>query len=123
MQFLTDRKRADGLGSSHRGTQHHWQMMISSIAMVIVVPLFVITFGIGLGKTYEEVLVYYSQPLPAIIMALSLIVIINHVMQETLEAVEDYVHGDAQMLTLIAVRGVSYALIAVGLFALAKLAL
>ena len=123
MAYLTDRKRAQGLGSSHHGTKHHWQMMVSSIALLFIIPAFVITFGIGLGKPYEEVLAYYSHPVPAIIMALSLSVIINHMMQETLVAVEDYVHGVAQILTLIAVKGISYTLIAVGLFGIARLAL
>lgn len=123
MAFLTDRKRAEGMGSSHHGTHHHWQMMVSSIALVFAIPAFVVTFGIGLGKSYEEVLAYYGHPIPAIIMALSLIVIINHVMQEALTAIEDYVHGNAQMLTLIAVKGISYTLIAVGLFAVGRMAL
>ena len=123
MAFLTDRKRAVGMGSSHHGTHHHWQMMVSSIALVFAIPAFVVTFGIGLGKPYEEVSAYYSHPIPAIVMALSLIVIINHVMQEALTAVEDYVHGNAQMLTLIAVKGISYTLIAVGLFAVGRMAL
>lgn len=123
MAFLTDRKRALGMGSSHQGTHHHWQMMMSSIALVFAIPAFVITFAMALGRPYEEAVAFLSQPFPAIVLALSLIVIINHVMQEALVAVEDYVHGDAQLLTLIAVKGVSYTLIALGLFALAKLAL
>ena len=74
MKFATDRKRAQGLGSGHHGTHHHWQMMVSSIALVVVVPAFVITFGLGLGGTYEEVVAYYSRPLPAIIMVICLII-------------------------------------------------
>lgn len=123
MAFLTDRKRAQGLGSSHHGTAHHWHMMVSSIALVFAIPAFVITFAAGLGGTHEEVLAYFARPLPAIVMALSLIVIINHTMQETLVAIEDYVHGNAQKLALMAVKGVSYTLIAVGLFAIARMAL
>jgi len=123
MAYLTDRKRAQGLGSGRQGTHHHWQMMASSLALLFVIPAFVITFGIGLGKSQEEVMAYYSQPLPAIIMALSVVVIINHTMQEALVAVEDYVHGTAQKITLMAVKGVSYTLIAIGLFAIARLAL
>lgn len=123
MSFLTDRKRVIGLGSGREGTHHHWQMMISSILLVPLVPAFVITFGLGLGGTYEEVLAYFSRPLPAIITALSMTVIIWHLMQEALMAVEDYVHGTAGKLTLIAVKAFSYTLIFVGLFAIARMAL
>lgn len=123
MQYLTDRKRAQGLGAGRTGTHHHWQMLVSSILMVPVVPLFIFTFGFGLGGTYEEVLAYFSRPIPAIIMALSLIVIILHVMREAHEAIEDYVHGTAAKLSIVAVSAFAYTLIAVGLFALVKLAL
>ena len=123
MRFITDRKRAQGLGSGHQGTHHHWQMMVSSIALVFVVPAFIITFGLGLGGTYDEVLAYYSRPLPAIIMVLCLIVAIFHLMQETLVAIEDYVPGIPGKLAHIGVTAFSYVLIAIGIFAVARLAL
>lgn len=123
MNFLTDRKRAEGSGAGRQGTQHHWQMIVSSTLLVILVPLFVITFGLGLGGTYEEVLAYYSRPLPAIITGLTLVVGIIHCMREALAAVEDYMHGTVEKLTYIAVGAFSYTLIAVGIYALIKLAI
>lgn len=123
MQFLTDRKRAQGLGSGRHGTHHHWQMMMTSMALVVLVPVFVITFGAGLGGSYEEVLAYFGRPFPAIVTALTLIVGIYHVMQETLVAIEDYVHGVPGKVLLVVVTWGSYTLIAVGLFAIARLAL
>ena len=50
MRYLTDRKRATGLGSGRAGTEHHWKMMISSAALVVLVPLFVFTFGPALAE-------------------------------------------------------------------------
>lgn len=123
MKFATDRKRAQGLGSGHEGTHHHWQMIVSSIALVVVVPVFVVTFGLGLGGSYEEVLAFYGHPLPAIATVLCLIVGISHLMHETLVAVEDYVPGIPGKLTMIGVTAFSYTLIAVGIFAIAKIAL
>ncbi len=123
MHYLTDRKRAEGTGAGRGGTHHHWQMMASSTALVFLVPLFVITFAVGLGGTYEEVLAYYSRPFPAIVTALTLVFVTLHLMREALVAVEDYVHGVAEKLTLMAVSAFAYTVIAVGLFALVKLAL
>ena len=123
MQFLTDRKRAQGLGAGRTGTHHHWQMIVSSILLVPLVPLFIFVFGNGLGGTYEEVLAYFSRPFPAIVTGLSLIVITLHVMHEAQVAIEDYMHGIAEKLALIFVGAFSYTLIAAGLFALVKLAL
>ena len=36
---------AAGLGSAHGGTHHLWHMQLSSAALVILVPLFIFTFG------------------------------------------------------------------------------
>ena len=74
MAFLTDRKRAAGLGSAKTGTAHFWSMKVSSVALLILMPLFVFTFGCALGGSYEEVLSYYSKPFPAIVAALTLAV-------------------------------------------------
>ncbi|WP_136636653.1 succinate dehydrogenase, hydrophobic membrane anchor protein [Pseudooceanicola onchidii] len=123
MSYLTDRKRAVGNGAGSEGTHHHWKMMVSSICLVVLVPFFVFTFGAGLGGTYEDVQAYFSSPFVALVMALGLIVGLRHFKMEIDEAVEDYVHGLAQKLTLIAVNAATYVLMAVGLFALLKLAL
>lgn len=123
MRFLTDRKRAQGLGSAGAGTQHHWQMMVRSIIMGVLAPLFIFTFGMGLGGSQEEVLAYFSRPFPAIVTGLALVVGLVHLMNEAQEAVEDYVHGTAGKLTLVAVKAFSYTLIAASLFALVKIAL
>ena len=45
MRYLTDRKRAIGLGSAKSGTAHFWAMKVSSVALLILVPLFIFTFG------------------------------------------------------------------------------
>ncbi|MEM6306257.1 MAG: succinate dehydrogenase, hydrophobic membrane anchor protein [Pseudomonadota bacterium] len=122
-KFRTDRKRAQGLGAGRQGTHHHWQMMVTSMLLVVLVPAFVITFAIGLGGTYDEVIAYYSKPIPAIITMLSLAVILFHLMNEAVEAIEDYVHGLAGKLSLVAVSAFAYTLIAAGVFAVAKIAL
>lgn len=123
MQFLTDRKRAQGLGAGGTGTHHHWQMFVSSILLVPLVPLFIFVFGSALGRSHEAVLAYLGRPFPAVVLGLSLVVILLHLLREAQEAIEDYVHGVAQKLALVAVSAFAYTLMAAGLFALVKLAL
>ena len=123
MNFRTDRKNAVGLGSGREGTHHHWQMMVSSTLLVVLVPAFVITFAIGLGGTHEEVLAYFSRPLPVLITGLTLIVGIIHMLREAQAAIEDYIYGPAEKLTLIGVNAFGYTMLAVALFALARMAL
>lgn len=122
MRYLTDRKRAMGLGSAKSGTAHHWSMTLSSVALLILIPLFVFTFGPALGGTYEEILAYYSRPWPAIIAALTMIVGFKHFADGAQILIEDYVHGVAGMVSIVAVRVISYGAAAFGLFAIAKLA-
>ena len=123
MRFITDRKRVQGLGSGRKGTHHHWQMMVSSAVLVVLVPVFVVTFAIGLGGSHAEVVSYFGKPFPALVTCLTLIVGVLHLMHEAQAAIEDYVHGTAGKLSLIAVQAFSYGLIVVGIFAIARMAL
>ena len=123
MRYMTDRKRAEGLGAARQGTHHHWQMMTGSIALAILMPIFIFTFGSALGGTHAEVAAFFGRPFPAILTALTLVVAVSHFKRETLEAVEDYVHGTTGKLLSFAVSALAYTLIAAGLFALIKLAL
>jgi|SRR6056297_576535 len=123
MAYMTDRKRAEGLGSAKTGTEHFWSMTQSSVALVVLVPLFVFTFGAILGAPHEEVVAYFSRPFPAIVAALTLVVSLVHFKGGVQVAIEDYVDGLTRKVLIIAMTCVSYALIAVGLFALVRLAL
>jgi succinate dehydrogenase / fumarate reductase membrane anchor subunit len=123
MRYLTDRKRATGMGSAKSGTAHFWAMKVSSVALLILIPLFVFTFGTIVGEDYATVTAYFAHPFPALIAALTLIVGFEHFQSGAQVLIEDYVHGLAQKITIILVKCISYGLMAMGLFAIAKLAL
>jgi succinate dehydrogenase / fumarate reductase membrane anchor subunit len=123
MPYMTDRKRATGLGSAHKGTEHHWRMTVSSVALVILVPLFVWTFGAALGRPYDEVSAYYARPFPAIVAALTIVVGMLHFRGGVQTMIEDYSDGLARKGLIVAMVCVSYAAAAAGLFAIARLAL
>jgi len=123
MRYLTDRKRAVGLGSAKTGVHHFWAMKVQSVALLILIPLFVFTFGGILGSSFEEVTAYYARPFPAIGAALTLVVGFKHFADGCQVLIEDYVHGTAQKVTIILVTCLSYGAMATGLFAIARLAL
>ncbi len=50
MRYLTARKRATGKGASGTGTEHHWQMTLSAVALAFMVPTWVYIFGSALGQ-------------------------------------------------------------------------
>ena len=123
MRYLTDRKRATGMGSAKSGTAHFWAMKVSSVALLILIPLFVFTLGTIVGEDYATVTAYFAHPFPALIAALTLIVGFEHFQSGAQVLIEDYVHGLAQKITIILIKCISYGLMAMGLFAIAKLAL
>lgn len=123
MSYMTAMKRAVGHGSAREGTTRHWSMTKSSVGLLILTPLFLFTFGGILGAPYEEVVAYFARPFPAIVAALMITVGFMHFKTGIQMVIEDYVHGAAREYTIIATTCISYAAAAVGLFALARLAL
>jgi len=123
MAFLTARKRAEGLGSAKTGTQQHWQMTVTSVMLTGLVPLFMLTFGRALGLSYDAAAAYYARPFPAIVAGLTLLVGMVHFRGGVQMLIEDYVHGFARKTTLIGMICLAYTIAAVGLFAVARLAL
>ncbi len=123
MRYLTDRKRAVGWGSAKTGTAHFWVMKVSSAGLLVLIPLFLLTFAPMLGQDFETVSAYYERPFPAIVAALTLWVGFMHFKDGVQVLIEDYVHGTAQKILIIAMICLSYAAAATGLFAIARLAL
>lgn len=123
MRYLTDRKRAVGMGASKTGTEHHWFMQVTSFALLPLVILFIFTFGCALGGTYEEVVAYYSRPFPAIVALLTFWVGMLHFKSGAQMAIEDYIHGFKGRLTIIVVTCLAYAIAVTATYALIKLAL
>lgn len=123
MDYLTDRKRAVGLGSAKEGTHHYWSMQVSSAALVILVPLFVFTVGPMLGQPHGAVVETFSRPFPAIVAALTLVVGLMHFKNGVQVLIEDYSDGLTRKALIIGTICLSYAAAATGLFAIARIAL
>ncbi|WP_299650356.1 succinate dehydrogenase [uncultured Jannaschia sp.] len=121
--FLTDRKRANMYGSAHTGTTQHWRVTISSLALLIVVPLFLFTFGAILGAPYEEVVAYYTRPFPALVAAATFAIGWWHYAKGTQVLLTDYARGMTLKLLLALSHIVSFAAALACLYALARLAL
>lgn len=123
MRYLTDRKRAVGKGASHTGTEHHWYMQVSAVGLAFLVPTFLFVFGSALGGTREEVLATFARPFPAILTGLVILFSMRHFAAGATMMIEDYLRGSARKMAIIAAISLSYVITAVGLFALAKIAL
>ena len=123
MAFLTDRKRAEGLGSAKEGTHHFWSMTISSVALAILIPVFVFTIGPMIGRPHAEVVAWLGRPFPAIVAGLTIVVGMLHFKSGASVMIEDYSRGITRKALIIGATLLSYAAAATGLFGLARLAL
>lgn len=123
MQYLTARKRAEGTGSAHSGTEHHWAMTVTAVGLVFLVPVWLYIFGSALGQPRKAVLDTFASPFPAIVTALILIVGMRHFAMGATMMIEDYARGTTRKLLVIAAVSLAWLIAASGLFALARIAL
>ena len=123
MRYLTARKRAEGKGAAHTGTHHHWSMTVTAVALAFLVPTWLYVFGHALGQPYEAVRATFARPFPAILTALILTVGMRHFAMGAQMMIEDYARGSAKKGLIMLAISISYAVIAVGFYALAKIAL
>jgi succinate dehydrogenase / fumarate reductase membrane anchor subunit len=122
MRYLTDYKRAVGRGAARTGTAHHWAMTVSSVALALLIPPFIYIVGSALGQGHAAVVETFARPVPAIVTALTLVVGLHHFRMGAEIWIDDYLRGTARKAALIAAAIVSYAAMATGLFALARIA-
>lgn len=123
MRYLTDRKRAVGKGASGTGTEHHWHMQVSAVALALLLPFWLYVFGSALGGTQEEVVATFARPFPAILTALLLVVGMRHFASGATMMIEDYARGTSRKIAVIFVTCLAWVVAATGLFALARMAL
>jgi succinate dehydrogenase / fumarate reductase membrane anchor subunit len=123
MAYMTDRKRVTGLGSAHTGTQHHWTMTVTAVALLVLTPFFLGIVGGLLGQPHEAVVASLSRPLPALIVAAYLVVGLHHMRLGMQVLIEDYIRGLGRKIGLIVTTILCYGLAAGGIVALAQIAL
>lgn len=123
MRYLTDRKRAERMGSAHRGTEHHWSMTVSAVGLALIVPTWIIVFGRALGQDRAGVIDTFSQPFPAILTALVLVIGLRHFAMGATTMIQDYARGTARKIGILIAISLAWGTGAAGIFALMKIAL
>lgn len=123
MSYLTDRKRAVGMGAAKSGAHHHWHMIVTSVALLFLAPLFIFTVGPLLGAPHAEVVAHFTRPYPAAVAALTLLVGFIHFANGVPMMIDDYMPGLKGKITIIAMTCICYAAAAYGLIAIARMAL
>ncbi|KQZ15028.1 succinate dehydrogenase [Mesorhizobium sp. Root554] len=121
--FRTPLNRVRGLGSAREGTGHFWRQRLSSIAL-LPLSFFVVGWIVSLrGAGFAEVRASLAQPLVTLVVALFLVIGLDHMRLGMKEIIEDYTHHEGSKLALMVLN--TFFTVAVGvvsIFALLKLA-
>lgn len=119
--YRTPLSRVRGLGSAKDGTQHFWHQRLTAMANIPLVIFFLWTVVSLNGADYAQTVAYLSSPFVAVAMALVLGSVIYHMKLGMQVIIEDYVHGAAGKVLLVANIFFCIALAAACGFAVLKL--
>ena len=122
MRYMTDRKRATGLGSARSGTHHFWEQRLSAIALIVLTPLFVFPLAYNMGDSFTHVRAAYAHPVNAIIALAFFLTAFLHFFQGIVVVIEDYVYSRWELVLIISMRLVSALFALIGVFAILKIA-
>lgn len=123
MRYITPRKAALGLGSAKTGTGDHWFLTVTAAALLLLTPLFLIVVACAIGSSRADVLAYFGRPFPAIITGLFIVIGMLHFIRGTRIMIDDYLQGMAHKAALIASVVFSWLVIALAIYALARMGL
>lgn len=122
MHFITPRKAATGLGASRTGTEDHWQLTVTAVALAVLTPAFLLVVGSAIGLPRAGVVEYFGRPYPALVTALFVTIGMMHFIRGTRIMIDDYFNHTARKVAIIVSVIFSWGVIAAALFALAKMA-
>ena len=100
--MATPLARVRGLGSARKGTETFWRQRLTAIANVPLVIFLILAIVTHIGADYEQVRAYLAQPLVALALLALVISASIHMRIGLKEIIEDYVHGGAKTIAILA---------------------
>jgi succinate dehydrogenase / fumarate reductase membrane anchor subunit len=100
--MATPLKRVRGLGAAHRGTETFWRQRVTAIANIPLVIFLILSIVGHIGAPYGEVRAYLAQPVVAVLMLALILSAAIHMRIGLKEIIEDYVHGGAKIVAILA---------------------
>jgi len=111
-----------GTGSAKEGVHHWWWQRLTSVALVPLTVWFVVSLLSLPSLDHGTVVSWMAQSWTALFLILFILVAAWHSQLGVRVVVEDYVHGGAKTLTLVAITFIHVVVAAAGVFAVLKVA-
>lgn len=116
--------RVRGLGSARHGVGHFITQRVSAIALVVLVPWFLITLIGAVRGGYDGALAYLSDPLNALVVVLAVSAALYHMRLGMQVVIEDYIAKPGLRISLLVLNTfVCVALFATAAYAVLRLAI
>ncbi len=112
-RYRTPLANARGLGSAKEGTGHFIKQRVSALALVVLVPWFVISAVLSVRGGYANAIDWMSQPLNAIGLLFLSGAAFFHMRLGLQVVIEDYIHKTGMKQSLLILNS----FVAIGLFA------
>ena len=120
----TPLSRVRALGAAKAGTGHFIATRVTSVALAIVLTIFLAIIVALVGEPYEIVHATLASPLAALAMVAGVLATMVHMRLGMQTIIEDYVHDDMLKLVLLTANSLfSWGVGLASLFAILKLAL
>jgi succinate dehydrogenase / fumarate reductase membrane anchor subunit len=114
--------RVRGLGSAKSGTEHFWRQRLTAIANIPLVLTFVIIVALMPGSDFGTARALIGQPLVAILLLLLVLSVTIHMRIGMQVIIEDYIHGGAKVVAVLANTFFAIVVAASAIFAVLKIA-
>lgn len=118
----TDLGRVRGLGSAQDGAHHWWLQRVTAVANIALMLWFVFSLVRLPALDYSSVTLWLRQPVAAVPMLLLIVSVFWHFRLGVQVMLEDYVHGAARVLAMLALNFYALAGAAAAIFAVLKIA-
>lgn len=121
MDMRTPLGRVRGLGSAKEGTGHFWLQRVTAVANLFLVIFFLILVVRLSSGTYADVRAAFGNPFVGITMAATIISAVIHMRLGMQIVIEDYLHGAARIVAILASTFFSVAIALAVLYAIVRL--
>ena len=114
--------RVRGLGSAKHGTQHWWQQRLTAGANIFLMAWLMVAVARMPAYDYASVHLWLQSSWAAITMALLILSVFYHFRLGLQVVIEDYMHGESRVVTMILLNLFTFTLGGIALFAILKVA-